>query len=152
LLDDLKRQAADLDLAPEVIDFRGGVKDVAKIYSEVDILVLTSDWEGSPNVVLEAMSSGIPVVSTRVGGVPDLVQHRVTGLLVESDDERALADAVLTFIAEPELRRELAANARRFVEQHHSLGCLPTVLGEVYEAAFQNLPLDRVSSREPSPR
>ena len=63
--------------------------DMTSIYGSTDILVLTSDYEGTPNVILEAMSFGIPVVATRVGGVPDILTAE-SGILVDRSDFQGL--------------------------------------------------------------
>ena len=86
------------------------------VYQKASLLVLSSDHEGSPNVVLEAMACGLPVVATRVGGVPDLIEHERTGMICERGDEPALSDAVLRLTENPGLRREMAERARLAAE------------------------------------
>ena len=104
---------------------REPVQDMRQIYDQADILVLTSDFEGTPNVVLEAMASGLPVVGTRVGGVPEVVRHGETGYLVELDDNEQIADTLLTLIDSIQLRAEMGSRARNMCA-NHSKGCLPT--------------------------
>ena len=72
----------------------GARDDVPALLSAADGLVLSSRWEGLPNVVMEAMAAGRPVVATRVGGVPELVAEGTTGLLVDPGDPRGLAEAM----------------------------------------------------------
>ncbi|MEO7999688.1 MAG: glycosyltransferase, partial [Gemmatimonadaceae bacterium] len=86
----------------------------------LDVSALASLDEGFPNSLLEAMAQGVPLMSTRVGGVPDLVSHEVNGLLVPSGDPAAFAHAILRFLREPELAATLALNARRTAESHRS--------------------------------
>ncbi len=76
------------------------------------------DRDGIPNVLLEAMAMELPVVSTPVSGIPEVVHPRETGLLVPPDDAEALADAMEVLIADPLLRRQLGAAARRWVTEH----------------------------------
>ena len=136
----LETQAAALGLAPPVLEFVGAVSDMQALYRTAHVLVLTSEWEGTPNVVLEAMASGLAVVSTRVGGVPDIVQHEATGLLIDGQDdavvERDLCAAIRSLAEDPERRRALGAGARDFVVQQHSVQALPRFLGELYTSVL----------------
>jgi glycosyltransferase involved in cell wall biosynthesis len=73
------------------------------------------DRDGIPNVLVEAMASGLPVVSTNISGIPELIEHGVNGLLTPQKDARALADAVARLLDAPAMRRELGAAARKKV-------------------------------------
>jgi colanic acid/amylovoran biosynthesis glycosyltransferase len=73
--------------------------------------------DGIPNVLTEAMASGLPVVSTRVSGIPELIDDGVSGRLVEPNDALALADAIAEMLADPALRDACAESGRRKVEQ-----------------------------------
>jgi glycosyltransferase involved in cell wall biosynthesis len=132
----LEQRAADLQLGKEILEFKGNVNDLYPIYRQADILVLTSDYEGTPNVVLEAMACGLPVVGTRVGGVPDLVQDDETGYLSEPDDDGQLLEALLKLVSCPSLREKLGRRACEYVMLNHSLNKLPNFLGALYEAAL----------------
>lgn len=129
----LERQAADLGLTPGLVKFSGAVSDTRQVYQSADVLVLTSDFEGMPNVVLEAMSCGLAVVSTCVGGVPELVEDGKTGYLAAPGDEITMAKALLTLIGTPTLRAEIGARARAQVEARHSLNNLPHLLVSLYQ-------------------
>ena len=74
-----------------------------------ETFVLTSDHEGTPNVVLEAMASGLPVVTTRVGGVPEIVEQGRSGFVVEPDDEESFTSALRNLIESPDLRMKTGA-------------------------------------------
>jgi glycosyltransferase involved in cell wall biosynthesis len=130
---DLERQARELGLGPESIEFRGPVADTAALYRDADIFLLTSDWEGTPNVVLEAMASAMPVVATSVGGVPEIVRHADTGYLVDPADENAIVDAILTLADDDGSRVAMGRRARAYVEERHSVRRLPQVLRDLYE-------------------
>src|SRR5437868_1273025 len=79
----------------------GDVNDMRTWIQACDVLVNPSLSEGVPNVVLEAMALGTPTVATRVGGVPDLIEHLTSGLLVAPADPKVLADAILHIFANP---------------------------------------------------
>jgi glycosyltransferase involved in cell wall biosynthesis len=132
----LENQARTLGLFPEFVQFRGAVSDMRAIYDQAATCVLTSDWEGTPNVLLEAMACGLPVVATKVGGVPEIVQHQRTGLLVEPHDAGGLVAALAQLVENRELRTRMGQAARSFVEESHSLVRLPTYLGRLYELTF----------------
>ncbi len=90
----------------------GARNDVADILRSLDCFVLPSQAEGTSCTLQEAMACGLPVVATAVGGTPDLVEQGVTGWLVPSDDEAAMADALWRCYTDAELARSLGATAR----------------------------------------
>ena len=108
---DLQRLTQDLGLGSRVI-FTGYQRDVRKYYEATSVLVVPSKSEGMPNVVLEAMVFGVPIVSTRVGGVPEIIQDGKNGLLVPPQDPVKLTEAVLEVIADTTLAQRLARTAR----------------------------------------
>lgn len=87
--------------------------DVAGLLADADVLALPSENEGQPMVVLEAMSRGLAVVATRVGGIPELVAEGREGLLVEPHEPAALAAALAEVLGDPARRRELGEAAAR---------------------------------------
>jgi glycosyltransferase involved in cell wall biosynthesis len=133
---DLESQAARLGLSRRDVEFTGPVSDMAEVYREGDVLVLTSDREGTPNVILEAMSCGLPVLATRVGGVPNIVQHGATGYVVAPGDEDAMTTALVTLVGDPDLRRRLGVAARNYVAANHSIEQLLCTLPRIYSAAL----------------
>jgi glycosyltransferase involved in cell wall biosynthesis len=132
----LERQATELGLLPGTIELKEPVQDMRPIYQQADILVLTSDFEGTPNVVLEAMASGLPVVATRVGGVPEVLRQGETGYLADTEDERSLTEALLQLINCRQTRAELGGRARKYVEANHSINRLPGLLESLYGEAL----------------
>ena len=76
--------------------------------------------EGMPNVLIEAMALGVPVVSTRLTGIPELVQPGRTGMLAEPGDAQGLADALMTLSADPELRTRLGRAGRELVRNEYN--------------------------------
>jgi glycosyltransferase involved in cell wall biosynthesis len=95
------------------VEFLGVRSDVDRILASLDVAVLTSKREGSPLSVMEYMAAGLPVVATRVGGVPDIVADGKTGILVPGDDVGAFAEALARLLRSPELRREMGEAGRR---------------------------------------
>jgi glycosyltransferase involved in cell wall biosynthesis len=133
---ELEKQAGDLGLMPSVVEFLGSVSEMAPIYTESDILVLTSQHEGTPNVLLEAMASGLPVVATRVGGVAEIVRHGENGFLVDPGDEEGLCAAVRRLVDDPQLKFGMGRNGRQYVEANHAVEGLPPMLAHLYRLAL----------------
>jgi glycosyltransferase involved in cell wall biosynthesis len=104
----------DLAKARQVEDwviFAGQVTDLAPYYTMADVAVLPSHTEGSPNVLLEAMAAGLPIVATSVGGVPEIVEHERQALLVARQNPLALARAVERLLDDSDLSRRLSQAA-----------------------------------------
>jgi len=132
----LENQAANLGLFPGFLEFKGAVSDMTPLYRQAAICVLTSDYEGTPNVLLEAMASAVPVVSTKAGGIPQVVQAGKTGFLFDYENLDGFASALARLAHDPGLRTEMGSRARKYVEENHSLERLPAYLGELYEMAL----------------
>jgi glycosyltransferase involved in cell wall biosynthesis len=107
--------------------------DTKICYQAMDIFALSSLREGLPNVLLEAMAMGVPVVATRIAGVPRLVEHARSGLLVSPGDSTALADAITEFMRDGELRNKLAGAARDRIENCYSFRARMDRLRELYD-------------------
>jgi colanic acid/amylovoran biosynthesis glycosyltransferase len=124
--------------------------DLRRIYAESHFfihpskLAADSNQEGVPNSMLEAMASGLPVVATRHGGIPEAVQEGVDGILVPERDEAALYEALLKLARQPDLWRQMGAQASRSVaknfEQHQQIGKLEAAYAEAIETARHNRP------------
>jgi glycosyltransferase involved in cell wall biosynthesis len=95
------------------VEFLGYRKNGAEYIKASDILVLPSYYEGLPNVVIEAILVGTPVIATNVSGVPELVEDNVTGLLVRPRDKNSLREAMARMIADPAVRSRLSAQAAK---------------------------------------
>lgn len=106
--------------------------DVASFMAAADLLLLTSDTEGTPGVVLEAGAVGTPSVATRVGGVAECVVEGETGLLADPEDEAGLAAAATALLADPAARRRLGAAAARRVREHFTVANLAVRYVEFY--------------------
>jgi glycosyltransferase involved in cell wall biosynthesis len=108
--DALLRQAAALGISDKVV-LAGFQRHMAPYFAMARILALPSHSEGSPNVVLEAMAAGLPIAATRVGGVPEILADRKTGLLVPARDPEALTAAIRELLTNSELSQRLAQAA-----------------------------------------
>lgn len=116
----LRQLATDLELE-SCVEWAGQVSygpDLFREYDNATAFVLPSLSEGSPDVIAEAMARGVPIVASRVGGIPDLIEENETGLLVDAGDSRQLADAILRLMSDTEMRRRFAVNARAEVASH----------------------------------
>jgi glycosyltransferase involved in cell wall biosynthesis len=113
----LEALAGELGVGENVV-MLGHRSDVPDVLEAIDVAVLSSDFEGSPLSVMEYMEAAKPVVSTRVGGLPDLVEDGVTGLLVEPQDPEGLAAAIATLLGDPARAAAMgeAGRARRRAE------------------------------------
>jgi glycosyltransferase involved in cell wall biosynthesis len=97
------------------VTFLGWRRDMVNIYADLDVVALSSLNEGSPVALIEALAAARPVVSSAVGGVPEVVIDGVTGLTVKPSDSAALAEAMLTLLRDRELAARLGAAGRRHV-------------------------------------
>jgi glycosyltransferase involved in cell wall biosynthesis len=129
-------QAGELGLLPGGLQLPGEMADMAPVYRDSDVYVLTSDYEGTPNVVLEAMACGLPVLSTAVGDVPALIEDGRTGFLVQPGDQAALDRTLGRLVADEGLRRQIGAAARDWVLEHRSPASLPGHLARLYNRAL----------------
>jgi glycosyltransferase involved in cell wall biosynthesis/protein-tyrosine-phosphatase len=116
LEEELRAEAARLGIA-EACRFTGAREDVHDLVGAMDVFVLPSLSEGIPMALLEAMALGRPVVASAVGGVPEVIQDGVNGLLVPAGDDRLLAAACVRLSRDRTYAQTLAARARRFVEE-----------------------------------
>ena len=129
----VERLAGELAISERVV-LAGHVDDVHAYYVLADVLALPSHSEGSPLALLEAMATGVPVVATRVGGVPEIVSDGTSALLVAPKDPRAFAIALARVLRDPQLVRTLSANALERSRQDFSPEAYARSLTELYLA------------------
>ncbi|HLG73742.1 MAG TPA: glycosyltransferase [Chloroflexota bacterium] len=115
----MEHLARELGLGDRV-RFLGIQAAMPDVYAALDVFVLTSAWEGMPNVVLEAMASGLPVVATSAPGTTEVVLHGETGLLAQVGDAPAVAHHVRTLLDNPESARRMGVAGRQRVESDFS--------------------------------
>jgi glycosyltransferase involved in cell wall biosynthesis len=131
--------------------FAGFRPDVPDMLAAFDIAALSSDFEGSPLAVIEFMDAAKPVVATRVGGVPDLIEDGVHGLLAPAGDDAALAAAIERLVADPDMAARLGAAGRdkRLAE----LGFDTTVnaVEDLYERLYARTERARSEGFRPAP-
>ncbi len=137
----LEQQIRALGLERQV-KLLGRRSDMEALYAALDLFVMPSLDEGTPMVLLEAMRAGLPVIATRVGGVPQLIRAGETGVLVEPEDTAALAGAMQRCLADALMARRLGAAAAREIRERHS--------AEAMESRYRAL-YDRIASKRGAP-
>lgn len=129
----LEKQANNLGIR-ERVRFLGVRADVPEILGAVDAFVLSSDWEGNPLCVMEAMAARRVVISTAVGGVPELVEDGNTGLLVPKGDTKALSRAMRHLLERPESRRAMEEVSAAKAVKQFGVDVMVRAYEELYEA------------------
>ena len=119
LREQLVAQVAQLGLVNDVV-FAGSRTDVADLHKAMDLFVFPSRNEALGIALLEAMYSRLPVVTTKIGGIPEVVKDGETGLLVDSEDVESLAQAIQYLYENPEVREMLGRNAKVYAAANHS--------------------------------
>jgi glycosyltransferase involved in cell wall biosynthesis len=114
LRDELRRRADTLGIAPRT-HFAGARRDLGNMLAATDVFVMPSLWEGLPLSLVLAMGAGLPVVASRVAGIPEVVEDGRTGLLVDPGDAPQLGTALARLAADSSLRADLGDAARAFV-------------------------------------
>ena len=101
----------------QAVRFVGKSDDIGGILAESDLLVHTAEYEGSPNVIMEAMSAGLAIVATDAGDAPHLVQHGRTGFVVRRDDDEALKTSIVRLVTDHKLRQSFASAAQEIAQR-----------------------------------
>ncbi len=121
------------------IAFAGFQRDTKPYYAMATAVAVPSHSEGSPNVVLEAMAAGLPLAANAVGGVPEILEEGVTGLMVPPRNPDAMAKALLRILSDAELRLRLGAAARARAESSHAPVAYRRTLVEFYQNTLESL-------------
>jgi len=140
------RALADQAGAADIVWLPGERADVPELMRGFDLFVLPSLGEGISNTILEAMASGLPVIATRVGGNPELVEEGITGRLIPPEDPAELAQALLDYVDDPDRLAREGAAARARVEAHFSMDAMVRGYLGVYDevlARHSTSPLPR---------
>jgi glycosyltransferase involved in cell wall biosynthesis len=117
----------------EKVIFLGVRDDIAAIVSTFDIFILPSLMEGMGKSLLEAQAMGIPVIATKVGGIPEVVKDGETGILVPARDAHAIAEAAIKLLQDETLRRKFYENAKEWVDYRFSIETMVKDISGLYE-------------------
>jgi glycosyltransferase involved in cell wall biosynthesis len=135
--DALRRLTSMLDIEHRVY-WRGVIPNAKRVLSAFDVIALTSRTEGTPMVLLEAMNALIPVIATKVGGIPDVISER-EGSLVPPEDPQAVAQAVRDVRSDPFAAMQRALTANRRLENQYNVASWADQYDQVYRRALQRL-------------
>jgi glycosyltransferase involved in cell wall biosynthesis len=134
----LANLAARLGVEKQVV-FAGFQRDTRPYYAMATIVAVPSHSEGSPNVVLEAMAAGLPIAANRVGGIPEILEECVTGLLVEPRNPDAMAKALFRLLSDDELRGRLGAAAKAQATSAHTPEAYRQALVDFYRETLRGV-------------
>ncbi len=127
----IEKLIAEHRFAEDQFQLMGNQSDMAPHYGWADVLIVTSEHEGTPNVVLEAMSHGVPVVATAVGGIPEILT-KSRGFLSDPSDIEGMVEAASSLVTSRHLRLELGEEGRKYVRENHSAEYLQKKLPVLY--------------------
>lgn len=142
----LTRLIVETDAPVELLGTR---TDVPRLLGAADVAVLSSDFEGSPLSVMEYMAAARPVVATAVGGVPDLIEDGVHGLLVPPRDAQALAEALRSLLSDPDRARALGEQGRERQQREFTLEAMVGRLELLYESLYATSRRGRTRAEAP---
>ena len=142
---ELEQQIVQLGLT-ETVRLLGNRDDVAQLLAECDVFALSSMAEGMPVTLLEAMAARLPVVATNVGGIASVVEDGATGTLVPAGDPPALAEALRTYVADEQLRRQHGDAGRARVTAQFDLSTMVSAYATLYDELLGR-PGDAVQTR-----
>lgn len=137
LLNSLQEMAVEKGLRDDIV-FAGERSDIPNILSSIDIFAMSSEEEGLPNALLEAMSAALPSVVTTAGGMKEVVRDEVTGLIVPVGDPAALAQAMKRLITDKGASRAMGRAAREYVEKNFSILATARVWENLYRELLKN--------------
>lgn len=132
----LRKQVEERGLKDRVI-FAGRREDVQDLLRAFDIFALPSTGnEGIPQALMQALATALPVVTTPVGAIPELVTHNVSGWIVKPEDAEALAGGISALLAQPELAKKLGEAGRAVVEKKHTKAAMLDAMEDVFRTAI----------------
>jgi glycosyltransferase involved in cell wall biosynthesis len=124
---------------PDIINYIGEVKNAGTtIIPKLDVLVLPSLHEGQPMVILEALAAGVPIIASKVGSIPETIEHGVTGFLLETSTPKEVAELIYRLIENPDLHYKLGFNARKSWEERFNINVMAENYMKIYQDVLQN--------------
>ena len=129
----IERLIEELNLQNNVM-LTGFTSDIPNLLRCSDVAVLCSETESAPLTLLESLSSGLPVVATRVGGIPEIIQDGINGFLVETKHPESIAEKLVLLNSDRKLRLRLGAAARRTIEKKYTAEKVVRQYEQIYES------------------
>ena len=136
LRSELEEFSKELDIAKRVV-FTGHRDNVQDYYKMANLFVMPSFTEGFPMALLEAMQAGLPVVATKVGGIPDIIESGVNGLMIEPDNIKCLGDAMQKILSDAELTTNLSLNAKHTIQNNYSAEPWAKQIESIYNDVYE---------------
>ncbi len=122
-----------------VVIFTGSREDIPELLSVLDVFLLPSTWEGFPKSILEAMAMQKPVVASNVGGIPEIVEHQKTGIIIPPQDSNALTEAVIELLHSPERASQMGQFGYQRVKEHFSIDSVVKHTEAVYDQFLSSI-------------
>ncbi len=122
-----------LNLNPESVLFLGMRDDIPQLLSQADIFLLTSDHEGIPNAMLEAMSAGLPIVTTPAGDCASIIHHGINGFVIDYDDQEKFVEGILKLYHHEQLRKEMGKINQEIISKEYRFENLKNNLITIYQ-------------------
>jgi glycosyltransferase involved in cell wall biosynthesis len=138
LQSEISKRVAEINLIQNKIIMTSWIKDIAKFNSGMDIICLTSDNEGTPVSLIEAQASNVPVISTDVGGVRDIISEGKTGYVIPKNDLQQYADKLVYLIKNKEVRENFSKNGWHFVKEKFGYQRLTNDVELLYDKLLKN--------------
>jgi glycosyltransferase involved in cell wall biosynthesis len=132
LREELEELVTEEQLQDNIL-FLGTRNDIPRLLSMLDIFVLCSLSEGLPLTILEAMAAGKPIVASAVGGIPEVIDHGIDGILIPSDDSDRLAEAISELLHDDKKRDDMGEKARKKFEERFTIQTMVERYEELYE-------------------
>lgn len=132
------REAARAAGVEGAIRFLGFVDDTSALFAAMDIFLLASDWEGFPVSILEALQAGVPVIATRVGGIPEMIRDGQDGVLIPPKDPTAIAEAANLLARDFALRASLVRSADARFQANYTIETMAGQMASMYRDLLEN--------------